>query len=40
MIESRRRQMERNLLENSKSTLEQAVANLESKMLKNTNRTK
>jgi len=40
MIESRRRQMERNLLENSKSTLEQAVASLESKMLKNTNRTK
>jgi len=40
MIESRRRQMERNLLENSKSTLEQAVASLESKMLKNTNKTK
>jgi hypothetical protein len=40
MIESRRRQMERKLLFNSKATLEQAVASLESKMLKNTNRTK
>jgi len=40
MIESRRRQMERKLLFNSKSTLEQAVASLESKMLKNTNKTK
>ena len=40
MIESRRRQMERKMLFNSKSTLEQAVASLESKMLKNTNKTK
>ena len=40
MIESRRRQMERKMLFNSKATLEQAVASLESKMLKNTNKTK
>jgi hypothetical protein len=40
MIESRRRQMERKMLSNSKSTLEQAVANLENKMIKNTTKTK
>jgi len=38
MIESRRRQMEKKMLSNSKHTLEQAVANLESKMLKHTNK--
>lgn len=38
MIESRRRQMERTMLSNSKATLEQAVASLQSKMLKNTSK--
>lgn len=36
MIESRRRQMERKLLENSKHTLESAVQSLQQKMIKNT----
>jgi len=38
MIESRRRQMEKKMLHNSKTTLEQAVASLEGKMLKHTNK--
>jgi len=36
MIESRRRQMEKKMLENSKATLEAAVSTLQQKMLKNT----
>lgn len=36
MIESRRRQMEKKMLENSKATLEAAVSTLHQKMLKNT----
>jgi hypothetical protein len=38
MIESRRRQMEKKMLENSKATLEAAVSTLQQKMLKNTSR--
>lgn len=38
MIESRRRQMERKMLENSKATLEAAVLTLSQKMIKNTAR--
>lgn len=38
MIESRRRQMEKKMLENSKSTLEAAVSTLQQKMLKNTSK--
>lgn len=36
MIESRRRQMEKKMLENSKATLEAAVSTLRQKMIKNT----
>ena len=36
MIESRRRQMEKKMLENSKATLEAAVSTLHQRMLKNT----
>lgn len=40
MIESRRRQMERKMLENSKITLENAVIGLHRKMIRNTSKNK